>query len=122
MKKKTKIIIGVLMLVIVLAGFLGYGIRWAFFDIQRISGQEVIVTSDSPDGRYTVTAYKNNGGATTGYAVLATVIDNQTQKSRNIYWQYPCENADIVWIGETNVQINGISLDAGQDTYDYRKK
>ena len=67
-------------------------------------------------------AYKNHGGATTGYAVLATVIDNQTQKSRNIYWQYPCENADIVWIGETTVQINGISLDAGKDTYDYRKK
>ena len=122
MKKKTKISIGVLMSVVVLIGLLGYGIHWAFFDIQRLSGQEVIVASDSPDGQYTVTAYRNNGGATTGYAVLATVVDNDNQKSRNFYWQDNCEEASIIWIDETTVEINGVSLSVWKDTHDYRRK
>ena len=119
MKKKTKIIIGVLMLFAVL---IGYGIHWAFFDIQRLSGQEVITTSDSPNGQYTITAYKNNGGATTGYAVLANVVNHDNQKSRNFYWQDDCEDASIIWIDETTVEINGISLNIWEDTYDYRRK
>ena len=122
MKKKTKIIIGVLMSVILLVGLLGYGIHWAFFDIQRLSGQEVIVVSDSPDGQYTVTAYRNNGGATTGYAVLATVVDNDNQRSRNFYWQDNCEEASIIWVDETTVEINGVSLNVWKDTHDYRRK
>ena len=122
MKKKTKIIASVLTLLIVLIGLLGYGIHWAFFDIQRLSGQKIIATSDSPDGQYTVTAYKNNGGATTGYSVLATVVDHDHQKSRNFYWQYHCEDATIIWVDETTVEINGVSLDVWKDTYDYRRK
>lgn len=119
MKKKTKIIIGVLMLLICL---LGYSVYWAFFDIQRLSGQEVIATSDSPDGQYTVTAYKNNGGATTGYTVLATVVNHGNQKSRNFYWQDNCEEASIIWVDETTVEINGVSLNVWKDTHDYRRK
>lgn len=120
MKTKTKIILSAaLVLCIVL---LGYGIYWAFFDIQRLSGQEVIVAVDSPNGQYTATAYKNNSGATTGYAVLATVVDRDTQKSRNFYWQDDCEDAVIVWTDETTVEINGSSLDVWKDTYDYRRK
>ena len=122
MKKKNNIILGVLMSVVVLVGLLSYGIHWAFFDIQRISGQEVIVANDSPDGQYTVTAYKNNGGATTGYAVLATVEDNENHKSRNFYWQDHCEDASIIWVDETTVEINGVSLNVWKDTYDYRRK
>ena len=119
MKKKTNIIIAVLML---LTGLLGYGVHWAFFDIQRLSGQEVIATSDSPDGQYRVTAYKNNGGATTGYAVLATVVNHENQRSRNFYWQYNCEDTAIFWVDETTVEINGIALNVWKDTYDYRRK
>ena len=120
MKKHKKIAIIGLVIAIVLV--LSYGINWAFFDIQRLSGQEVISTSVSPTGKYTVSAYKNDGGATTGYAVLATVVDNNDQKSRNFYWQDDCENATIVWIDETTVEINGVSLNVWKDTYDYRRK
>ena len=122
MKKKTKVIIGIVLLFVVVICFLGYGIHWAFFDIQRLSGQEVIAVSDSPDRQYTVTAYKNNGGATTGYAVLATVVDHNNQESRNFYWQDNCEEASIVWIDETTVEINGVALNVWKDSYDYRRK
>lgn len=115
------VIIAVSILLIVFALIL-YGIYWAFFDIQRIDGQEIITTSDSPDSTYTVTAYLNNGGATTDYAVLCAVKNNKTGKERNIYWNYHCSTADIQWIDDKTVNINGIELDVTKDSYDYRRK
>ena len=94
--RKHKVIIILLLLIFLIV----YGIYWAFFDIQRIEGEEFLSESTSPDGRYTVTAYLNNGGATTDYAVLCTATDNETGRERNIYWNYKCEKAEIEWIDE----------------------
>lgn len=117
MKKFLKIIIPVLLVVIVGA----YAVHWAFFDIQRIDGQELISEVMSPDGKYTVSAYLNNGGATTDYAVLCVVKDNESGKEKNIYWNYHCDEADIEWEDENTVKINGIELNVTKDTYDYRR-
>lgn len=100
---------------------LGYGIYWAFYDIQRIEGQEIIQEVSSPNGKYIVTAYLNNGGATTDYAVLCSVKTNGENKEKNIYWQYNCEEATIVWVDEVTVQINDIELNVEKDTYDFRQ-
>lgn len=116
--KRVLTTIAVLLLFVV--SILGYGIYWAFYDIQRLDGQEIIQEVSSPDGTYTVTAYLNNGGATTGYAVLCSVKTNGQSKEKNIYWQYRCEKADIVWVDEYTVQINGVELNVKKDTYDYR--
>lgn len=75
---------------------------------------------DSPDGKYTITSYLNNGGATTNWAVLCSVKDNDTGKTRNIYWQYRCDDANITWIDDTTVNINGVKLNVEKDTYDFR--
>ena len=114
------VIIAVSILLIIIA-FISYGIYWAFFDIQRIDGQEIITTSDSPDASYTVTAYLNSGGATTDFAVLCSVKNNKTGKERNIYWNYHCQNADIQWLDNKTVSINGVELDVIKDLYDYRR-
>jgi len=53
------VIITVSILFIVFA-LISYGIYWAFFDIQRLDGQEIITTSDSPDSTYTITAYSTS--------------------------------------------------------------
>ena len=116
--KKTLLIVGIVVLFIF--GLLGYGIYWAFYDIQRLDGQEVIQKVFSPDNTYTITAYLNDGGATTSYAVLCSVTNNNTGKEKNIYWQYRCTEANIVWLDEDTVQINGIELNVKRDTYDYR--
>ena len=100
---------------------LSYGIYLTFFDIQRIDGQEVIAVSDSPDSAYTVTAYLNNGGATTDYAVLCTVRNNKTKKERNIYWNHRCSTANIEWTDNKTASINGIESDVTKDLYDYRR-
>lgn len=116
--KRTLSIICIVLLVVI--SILGYGIYWAFYDIQRLEGQEVIQEVSSPNDTYTITAYLNNGGATTGYAVLCSVKNNSTGKEKNIYWQYSCTKADIVWLDEETVQINGVELNVKKDTYDYR--
>ncbi len=115
-KEKRKIIIIPILLVFLVI----YIIHWTFFDIQRIDGQEILSESTSPDGRYTVTAYLNNGGATTDYAVLCTATDNETGRVRNIYWNYKCEKAEIEWIDEDTARINGVELDVMKDKYDWR--
>lgn len=98
-----------------------YVIQWSFFDIQRIKGQEILQEALSPDGAYTVTIYLNNGGATTSYAILGTVRNNETGKVRNIYWMYPCEEMQVQWKDGTTVVINDVELDVRKDSYDYRR-
>ena len=111
-----KIIIPVLIFVLLCV----YAVNWAFFDIQRLDGQKLLKEVPSPDGRYTVSAYLNNGGATTDYAVLCSVKNNETNKEKNIYWNYHCTKADINWISEDTVIINGVELNVNKDIYDYR--
>ena len=116
--KKTLLIIGIVLLLFI--SLLGYGIYWAFYDIQHIEGQEIIQEVTSPNGTYTVTAYLNNGGVTTDYAILCSVKASGKNNEKNIYWQYHCDEADIIWIDEYTVQINGVKLNVQKDIYDYR--
>ncbi len=121
MKKWLVPVIIVASILLIILALISYGIYWAFFDIQRLDGQEVITVSDSPDSSYTVTAYLNNGGATTDYAVLCAVKNNKTGKERNIYWNYHCSTAAIQWLDDKTVSINGIELDVTKEKYDYRR-
>ncbi|WP_138204098.1 DUF5412 domain-containing protein [Haloimpatiens lingqiaonensis] len=123
MKQKTKnrlIKIGIIM--VILVGGVAYAINWAFFDIQRIRGQEYLSESTSPNGTYSVIAYLNNGGATTGFAVLGTLKNNKTGKTKNIYWQYHCEKAHMEWINDETIKINGVELKVKNEIYDYRRE
>lgn len=121
MTKRKKYIKICIIIAIVVIGIV-YGIKWSFSDIQRINGQEYITESTSPDGKYTVTAYLNNGGATTDYAVLATLKNNKNGKTKNIYWQYHCEEADIEWLSDDTIKINEVELNVKNEIYDYRKE
>ena len=101
--RKVLIVLGVWLLFI--ASIIGYGVYWLFFDWSRFK-QELIAESTSPDGTYTVNAYVSDGGATTPYTV--------------IYWQYRENAADITWVDDDTVKINGVILDVPNETYDYR--
>jgi len=105
---------------VVTIGGIVYFINWAFYDIQRIHGQEYITETTSPNGTYTVTASLNNGGATTGCAILGTLKNNKSGKSKNIYWKYHCEKADMQWLDDETIKINGVELKVKNEVYDYR--
>lgn len=116
--RKVLIVLGVWLLFI--ASIIGYGVYWLFFDWSRFK-QELIAESTSPDGTYTVNAYVSDGGATTSYTVLGELMFNkENKKSMKIYWQYRENAADITWVDDDTVKINGVILDVPNETYDYR--
>lgn len=123
MKSKSKVkVLKIVLIVVFLISLIPYAIYTNFFTIWWIRGDEPIKSVTSPDNRYTVTAYLNNGGATTAYAVLGTVKDNKTGIRRNIYWQYRCDDAEMEWLDDTTVVINDIELNVKKDKYDWRNQ
>lgn len=123
MKRKTKNRLLIASIIItILFGGVAYLINWAFFDIQRIEGQEYLDELTSPNGTYSVTAYLNNGGATTDYAVLVRLKNNRNGKMKNIYWEYHCTKAEMEWVSDEIIRINNVELNVKNEIYDFRKK
>jgi Family of unknown function (DUF5412) len=122
MKKARKHLMVIFIVIAILFSGTVYVINWAFYDIQRINGHEYINQVTSPNGKYTVTAYLNNGGATTSLAVLGILKNNENGKIKNIYWQYRCDIAEMEWLSDETIKINGIELNVKKDVYDYRRK
>lgn len=117
MRKRKKLLLIVLSALIVCM----LGIYNKFFTINGIKGEELLSVTNSPDGKYSMSMYLNNGGATTSYAVLGTLKNNETKREKNIYWEYKCTEAVVDWKDETTVDINGIVLDVTTDSYDFRQ-
>ena len=106
---------------VVFTAFIGYGIYWAFFDMDRLPKGEFLTEETSPDGKYTLKAYVTNGGATTSYAVRGELVFNENQKkTKNIYWNYREETAEITWKDNDTVVINGHTLNVPNDKFDFR--
>ncbi|MGG1661182.1 DUF5412 domain-containing protein [Brevibacillus sp. NRS-1366] len=105
------------------AGLIGYGVYWAFFDMNRLPTGDYLTEVTSPDGTYTLKAYLTNGGATTSYAIRGELVfNNRNHKTKNIYWNYREETADIQWKDNSTVVINGHTLHVPTDTFDFRNQ
>ena len=105
---------------LIIIGILGYGVYWAFFDMNRLPTGEYLKEQTSPDGAYTLKAYRTNGGATTSYSIRGELIMNNNNKTKNIYWNYREENAEIIWTDNDTVVINGHTLNVPNDKFDFR--
>ncbi|PGZ97799.1 hypothetical protein COE51_13110 [Bacillus pseudomycoides] len=118
-KTKRKVAVVLLSMLIIGAGF----VYWKFFSLQGVPKGELIQEVKSPNGTYTLNAYISNGGATTSFAVRGELIFNKRKifKTKNIYWNYKEDQANIEWKGEDTVIINGHTLHVPDETYDFRK-
>lgn len=115
---KISLIVGVLFM-----GIIGYGIYWAFFDMNRLPTGEYLTDETSPDGTYTIKAYRNNGGATTSNSIRGELVFNQrNSKTKNIYWNYREDTVEIEWVDNDTVIINGHTLKVPNEKFDFRKK
>ena len=83
---------------------------------------ELISSTPSPNGDYSINCYLVGGGATNGEAIRAELVNHKKIlfKSKNIYWQYRIDSVDVFWESNNVVFINGIELDIKHDTFDYR--
>ncbi len=108
--------------VILFIGIIGYGVYWAFYDMNRLPKGEYITEETSSDGAYTLKAYRTNGGATTSYAIRGELVFNKKGKKKNVYWNEGEETAKIVWSDKHTVVVNGHSLHVPTDKFDYRNQ
>lgn len=117
MKKIIKRII--VSFIVILASLFAWGYYYLEYDLNRLPGGELISSSTSPDGNYTVKAYKSSGGATTNWTIKGVVQDNNNSKKRVIYWD-EAKSAHIMWKDENIVSINNKKIDVIKGSYDYR--
>lgn len=114
-----KIIIIIVIIVLVLS----CGIYRSFFDMNNLPKGKLISEVQSPDGRYTVKAYISDAGATTAYAIRGELVFNTIKKNpKNIYWNYREDKAEIEWIDNDTVIINGHKLNVPNERFDFRRK
>ena len=121
--KRKKIVKISLIISILFLGLIGYGIYWAFFDMNRLPTGEYLTEETSPDGTYTLKAYLTNGGATTSYSIRGELVfNNRNGKTKNIYWNYSEETANIEWTDNDTVVINGHTLNVPKEKFDFRNQ
>ena len=86
---------------------------------QTNNPETFLMASQSPDGKYNLEAYRTEPGATVDFSIRVYVIrDNKKSIIYDAYHEY---EANIVWIDNTTVSINGKTLDISQgEKYDWR--
>jgi hypothetical protein len=103
---------------------------WRFFfavgNLQYVPKGEFLKEEISPTNLYTARVFRSSGGATTGFAIRVEIVFEKEKsifgkKTKNIYWNYHEEDANIKWIDSETVKINNHQLNVITDTYDYRK-
>ena len=117
--ERNRKLIGFLLALVILGVVACVIVYHFFFSMNNLPSGELILSSESPNGKYTINLYLVNGGATTDYAVRGELCYGQ--KTKNIYWQYHEHRSNINWIGEYEVEINGVILDVRSDVYDWRR-
>ena len=122
--KKTfykKLLIGFVLACLVFCALIGYGVYWAFYDMNRLPTGEYLTEATSPDGKYTIKVYLTNGGATTSYGIRAELVFNEKDETtKTIYWNYDEETAMIQWLDNEKVMINGQILTIPNEKFDFR--
>ncbi|SFQ56408.1 hypothetical protein SAMN05421670_2733 [Psychrobacillus psychrotolerans] len=122
MNRKVKVILLVTIIPItVILVLLGIFLYTFFVSMESLPKGEFLVEESSPDGKFTLKAYVTNGGATTSYAVRGELVFNEKNgKTKNIYWNYREEDAEISWVDNDTVIINNHTLNVPKEKYDFR--
>ena len=120
--KLKKIIKIALIISFLFIGFVGYGIYWAFFDMNRLPTGEYLTEETSPDGTYTLKAYVSIKSLSSDAVRGELVFNKHNGKTKNIYWNYRESTAKIEWLDNETVEINGHKLEVPNEKFDFRNQ
>lgn len=115
-KGKSHVIIVIIIVLVIV-----YAIYYFFYNTSNLPEGDLIESIKSPTDEYKLNSYFINGGSLSGDAIRVELTNNKTSKRKNIYWGYPESTANIKWINEDTVEINGHTLNIHKDRYDWRK-
>lgn len=92
-------------------------------NLQRVEGDELWHEYPSPDGAYTLELYRVGGNhfLSAVPACYGVVRNNESGKTRGIYYSYPGRCGRVFWIDDGTVSIDEITLNIHWDSYDDRR-
>ena len=83
-------------------------------------GKELIGTTESIDGKYTVEAYLIIGGETVDCSVIFYLMTKYKFFEKMIYNDYHVDSAIMIWEDDDTININGHIVDLPNGKYDFR--
>ena len=83
---------------------------------------EYLTGKMSPDGTYTLKAYVSSPSLSSDAVRGELVFNKRNGETKNIYWNYRESAAQIEWLDNQTVVINGHTLEVPNDKYDWRKQ
>lgn len=119
MDKKLLVIIFIVGIIILLLITLWLGSALKLGFSQSNTQETLIESSLSPDGKYALEAYKTEPGATVDFSIKVYVkTDGNKELIYNAYHEYKVE---IKWVNNSQVSINGKTLDLSKnETFDWQ--
>lgn len=120
--KRKKIVKIILIISFLFVGFIGYGVYWAFFDMNRLPRGEYLTEESSPDGTYSLKAYLSSPSLSSDAVRGELIFNERNGKTKNIYWNYRESTAKIKWLDNKTVVINGRSLEVPNERFDFRNQ
>lgn len=121
MKKKALIIIIIFSILTATAVSIHIYLKpiWNIGISQENNEETFLLSSQSPDEKYKLEAYKTEPGATVDFSIKVYLINGENKEL--IYNAYHEYQADILWIDNETVSINGKTLDLSNgEKYDWR--
>ena len=115
MRKKNILVLTIIFVTI------GWGIFHFTMDTQSIPKGKLFKSVKSPNGKYIANAFYGQDNATVDFSVIVEIENIKNNKKKNIYFEYHCEEADIKWLSDKKIMINGRKLDIYKDVYDFRR-
>ncbi|MFR5266670.1 DUF5412 family protein [Clostridium sp.] len=121
MKKKNEILLFsapiVLILVIITTYF---SLTKYIYGLYALPEGKFLTESTSPNGEYTVKTYKCIGNVESDVSIRGELINNKTNKKRNIYWDHKIYNANVIWDTDNSVIINAHKINLQNGKYNWR--
>ena len=87
------------------------------FSMNNLPKGKFVQELKSQNGQYSLKSYFIDGGSLSGDAIRVELINNSTNKIKNIYWKYPVSSVEMKWLDANTVEINKIILNIHKDHY-----
>lgn len=83
---------------------------WLFFSMLFSPAKQLLDTTTSPNGAYTIDLYRGNGGATTSFWIVGE-LDGPLWTTKRIYYHYNKDQVDFNWVNDHTIEINNHPID-----------
>lgn len=121
MKKKTKIIIGIIssiVLIITTTIIICYAyIILKFSDFGGDFSPKIVDSIDSPNERYTMNIYFLDGGPISADSEIVEILDHKKNKKWNLYYENKGNLKEYKWINNNTVSINNKKINIHKEEY-----